>query len=68
MNLLQFLIEFTTEKLAGEKSSRRDMFGTLGSLGKKAVMSSIPMGLAAIPAKTYAQDSGNAAVDTLQLA
>ncbi|HZJ21313.1 MAG TPA: ferritin-like domain-containing protein, partial [Pricia sp.] len=49
-------------------SSRRDMFGTFGSLGKKAVLSAIPFGLATMPAKIFAQDSGNAAVDALQLA
>ncbi len=68
MNLIKFLDEFTTDNLVEKKSSRRDMFGTFGSLGKKAVMSAIPFGLAAMPAKIFAQDSGNAAVDALQLA
>ncbi len=68
MNLIKFLDEFTTDNLVAKKSSRRDMFGTFGSLGKKAVMSAIPFGLATMPAKIFAQDSGNAAVDALQLA
>ena len=68
MNLIKFLDEFTTDNLVAKKSSRRDMFGTFGSLGKKAVMSAIPFGLASMPAKIFAQDSGNAAVDALQLA
>ncbi|MGB6152674.1 MAG: ferritin-like domain-containing protein [Pricia sp.] len=68
MNLIKFLDEFTTENLVAKKSSRREMFGAFGSLGKKAVMSAIPFGLAAMPAKIFAQDSGNAAVDALQLA
>jgi len=68
MNLIKFLDEFTTENLVAKRSSRREMFGTFGSLGKKAVMSAIPFGLAAMPAKIFAQDSGNAAVDALQLA
>lgn len=68
MNIIKFLDEFTTDNLVAKKSSRRDMFGTFGSLGKKAVMSAIPFGLAAMPSKMFAQDSGNAAVDALQLA
>ncbi len=68
MNLIKFLDEFTTDNLVAKKSSRREMFGTFGSLGKKAVMSAIPFGLAAMPAKIFAQESGNAAVDALQLA
>lgn len=68
MNLIKFLDEFTTDNLVAKKSSRRDMFGTFGSLGKKAVLSAIPFGLASMPAKIFAQDSGNAAVDALQLA
>jgi len=68
MNIIKFLDEFTTDNLVAKKSSRRDMFGTFGSLGKKAVMSAIPFGLASMPAKIFAQDSGNAAVDALQLA
>ncbi len=68
MNIIKFLDEFTTDNLVANKSSRRQMFGTFGSLGKKAVMSAIPFGLAAMPSKMFAQDSGNAAVDALQLA
>ncbi len=68
MNIIKFLDEFTTDNLVANKSSRRDMFGTIGSLGKKAVLSAIPFGLASMPAKIFAQDSGNAAVDALQLA
>ncbi len=68
MNIIKFLDEFTTDNLVAKKSSRRDMFGTFGSMGKKAAMAAIPFGLATMSTKTYAQDSGNAAVDALQLA
>lgn len=68
MNIIKFLEEFTTDNLVTKKSSRRDTFGTLGSLGKKAASFAIPFGLASMPAKMFAQDSGNAAIDALQLA
>ncbi|MDT7830714.1 ferritin-like domain-containing protein [Pricia sp. S334] len=68
MNIIKFLDEFTTDNLVNKKSSRRDMFSTFGSLGKKAAMAAVPFGLASMPSKVFAQDSGNAAVDALQLA
>ncbi|WP_418500327.1 ferritin-like domain-containing protein [Flagellimonas sp.] len=68
MDIIKFLDGFTNESLLHAKPSRRDMFGTLGSLGKKAVLSAIPFGLATMPNKTYAQDVGNDPVSALQLA
>ena len=68
MDIIKFLDGFTNEALLEGKPSRRDMFGTLGSLGKKAVLSAIPFGLATMPNKTFAQDSGSDPVSALQLA
>jgi len=68
MNIIKFLDEFTNESLEEKKSSRRDMFGTLGSLSKKAALAAIPLGLASMPTKTYAYQNSNSAVDALQLA
>lgn len=67
MSIIKFLNEFTTERLNSEKSSRREIFGTLGSLGKKAALAAIPFGLASIPRRAYAQTSGDP-VSALQLA
>ncbi len=67
MNIIKFLDEFTTEKLISEKASRREIFGTLGSLGKKAALAAIPFGLATMPTRIYAQSSGDP-VSALQLA
>ncbi|MCR9226287.1 MAG: ferritin-like domain-containing protein [Flavobacteriaceae bacterium] len=68
MDIIKFLDGFTNETLLEGKPSRRDMFGTLGSLGKKAMLSAIPFGLATMPIKTFAQDSGSDPVSALQLA
>ena len=69
MSIIKMLDEFSSENLMNKKSSRRDMFGTLSSFGKKAAMAAVPFGLATNKAKAAAfQDSGNSAVDALQLA
>ncbi|MBA3987476.1 MAG: ferritin-like domain-containing protein [Flavobacteriales bacterium] len=68
MNMIKFLDEFTTEKLISATSSRREMFNTFGSLGKKAALAAIPFGLATMPAKTFAQSTSRNPVDALQLA
>lgn len=69
MNIIKFLEEFSTERLLEGKSSRRDIFGTFGTLGKKAAMAAIPLGLATMPSRTYAQTSGGGdPVAALQLA
>lgn len=68
MNIIKFLDEFTSEDLLTKKSSRRDVFGTFGSLGKKAAMAAVPFGLATAGNKAFAQSSGNDAIATLQLA
>ena len=46
MNLIKFLDEFTTDKMQEPMTSRRAMFGQLGSLGKKAALAAVPFGLA----------------------
>lgn len=70
MNIIKFLDEFTSDNLTKKMSSRREVFGTLGSLSKKAALVAVPFGLATSTGKSYAftaQDS-NAAVSALQLA
>lgn len=47
MSIIKLLEDFTTENLTTKKSSRREMFGTLGSIGKKAAAAAVPFGLAA---------------------
>ncbi len=67
MNIIKFLDEFKTENLMSVKASRREIFGTFGSLGKRAALAAIPFGLVAMPTRTYAQTSGDP-VSALQLA
>ena len=71
MNIIQFLDEFTNDNLSTQKTTRRQMFGTLGSLGKKAAMAAIPLGLATVSNKTFAatamQEMGDP-IAALQLA
>lgn len=68
MNIIKFLDEFTSEKLMEKTSSRRDVFGTFGSLGKKAALAAIPFGLATSSGKAFTVQDQNAAVGALQLA
>lgn len=68
MSIIKFLDEFTTETLIHGKSSRRDIFGTLGSLTKKAAFTAIPFGLATLPKKAFAQQAAADPVGALQLA
>ncbi|GHA32741.1 hypothetical protein GCM10007103_12730 [Salinimicrobium marinum] len=68
MNIIKFLDEFTSENLLAKTSSRRDVFGTFGSLGKKAALAAIPFGLATSSGKAYAAQDQNAAIGALQLA
>lgn len=67
MNILNFLEEFTSENLVNKTSSRKDALRTFGSLGKKAVLASIPFGLAT-SSKAYAFQGQNSATSALQLA
>jgi len=67
MNLIKFLDEFTTDKLQEPMTSRRAMFGQLGSLTKKAAIAAVPFGLATMSNKAMAQ-SGSSVVDVLNLA
>jgi hypothetical protein len=68
MNIIKFLDEFTSEKLLEKTSSRRDVFGTFGSLGKKAAMAAIPFGLATSSTKAFTVQDQGAAIGALQLA
>ena len=68
MSIIKFLDEFTTENLLEGKSSRRQIFGTLGNLSKKAAMAAVPFGLATMPTKTFAQSMAADPVGALQLA
>jgi rubrerythrin len=66
MDILNFLDEFTSHDLVEKSSSRRQMLGTFGSLGKKAALAAIPFGLATSKAKAATQT--NEAISALQLA
>ncbi|MDT0645200.1 ferritin-like domain-containing protein [Zunongwangia sp. F260] len=66
MDILNFLNEFTSHDLIEKSSSRRQMLGTFGSLGKKAALAAIPFGLATGKAKAATQ--ANEAISALQLA
>ncbi len=68
MSIIKFLDEFTTETLIHGKSSRREIFGTLGSFTKKAALTAIPFGLATMPKKAFAQQVEADPVGALQLA
>ncbi|WP_442845390.1 ferritin-like domain-containing protein [Leeuwenhoekiella sp. H156] len=59
MNIIKFLDEFTTEKLQAPMSSRREMFGQLGTISKKAAMLAVPFGLATAGNKAQAQEVGD---------
>lgn len=68
MNIIKFLDEFTNESLLEKSSSRREVFGTLGSFGKKAALAAIPFGLATSSNKAYAAQATGDPVGALQLA
>ncbi|MBE7641166.1 ferritin-like domain-containing protein [Salegentibacter sp. BLCTC] len=68
MDIIKFLDEFTSESLTKKASSRREMLGNLGNLGKKAAMVAVPFGLASTSGKAFAQSNGNDAIGALQLA
>lgn len=68
MDIIKFLDEFTSEKLLTKTSTRKEVFGTFGSLGKKAALVAIPFGLGSYSGKAYAAQDQNAAIGALQLA
>jgi len=71
MSIIKLLDDFSSEKLTTKSSSRREMFNTLGSFGKKAAAAAVPFGLATsgkAKAATAAFFQENSAVDALQLA
>ncbi|MBZ9730300.1 ferritin-like domain-containing protein [Salegentibacter sp. JZCK2] len=70
MSIIKLLDEFTSEKLVTKSTSRREMFGTLGSFGKKAALAAIPFGMAAgskANAAAMFQDNGGP-ISSLNLA
>ena len=46
MSIIKLLDDFSSEKLTTKSTSRREMFNTLGSFGKKAAAAAVPFGLA----------------------
>lgn len=70
MNILKFLEEFTNDSMMSQTSSRRDVFGTFGSLSKKLAIAAVPFGLATASTKSYASPLGTMGdpVAALQLA
>jgi rubrerythrin len=68
MSIIKLLDDFTSEKLKNKATSRREMFGTMGSFGKKAALAAVPFGMAAGSKANAATFQENSAVDALQLA
>ncbi|MGY5848555.1 ferritin-like domain-containing protein [Salegentibacter sp. HM20] len=68
MNIINFIEEFTTDKLLKKTSSRRDVFNTFGNLGKKAALVAIPFGLGTTKSRAAIVQDQNAAIGALQLA
>ncbi len=54
MNIIKFLDGITTENLTATTSSRRELFGTLGSISKKVALAAIPFGLATNKSSAFA--------------
>lgn len=68
MDIINFLEEFTSDKLLTKTSSRKDVFKTFGSLGKKAALAAVPFGLASTNTRAFTAQDQNAAIGALQLA
>ncbi|MCM8568338.1 ferritin-like domain-containing protein [Gramella jeungdoensis] len=68
MSIIKLLDDFTSEKLTTKSTSRREMFNTLSSFGKKAAMAAVPFGLASNKMNAATMFQENSAVDALQLA
>lgn len=70
MNILKFLEEFTDDNMMSQTSSRRDVFGTFGSLSKKLAIAAVPFGLVTASTKSYGAMAAAAAdpVGALQFA
>jgi len=67
MDIINFLNEFTSHDLVKKTSSRREMLGNFGSLGKKAALAAIPFGLATNTAQAATTKTSDA-IGALQLA
>lgn len=69
MDILKFLNAFTSENFDAESNSRRDSFKTFATIGRKALIASVPFGLAtALPKRTFAQSGQGDPIAALQLA
>ncbi|MDT0688372.1 ferritin-like domain-containing protein [Salegentibacter sp. F188] len=69
MSLIKMLDGFTSKNLMKKRSSRREMFATVGSLGKKAAAAAVPFGLATnkVNAAAFFQET-TGPVEALQFA
>ncbi|MGR3811084.1 ferritin-like domain-containing protein [Jiulongibacter sp. NS-SX5] len=69
MNIIKFLSEFTSENIQEDvKNSRRQMFGSLGEIGKNLAASAIPLGLGVMSTTKAHAKNPQDAVSALQLA
>ncbi|MCB0667264.1 MAG: ferritin-like domain-containing protein [Saprospiraceae bacterium] len=68
MRIINFLSQYTTDKISPEKTSRREAFRQFGNWSRKAAAFALPLGISAIPRKISAQTTGDTAVSALQLA
>ena len=48
MSIIKLLDEFTTDNLTKKLSSRREVFSTFNSIGKKAALAAVPFGLGSL--------------------
>lgn len=69
MKIINFLDEFTTANIEKKRTSRRQAFGRLGDLGKKAALVAFPFGLSTLGNKVNATPTDvDDAIGALQLA
>ena len=62
MNIINFIEEFTTNNLLKKTSLRRDVFNTIGNLGKKSALVAIPFGLGTTKSRAAIVQDQNAAI------
>ena len=70
MSIIKLLNEFTTDNLTKKLSSRREVFSTFNSVGKKAALAAVPFGLGSLAntANAAPMFQQNNIVGALQLA
>lgn len=68
MNLLKFLNQFTNESLMNGTNNRRETLKQFGKMGLDFAVAASPLALALTPTTNVKAQSGNNAVDALQLA